>query len=508
MVIGLLSMLILILTIGVLWPLQLAKPVTNGNVLITDVNIVDVENGIILKNHSVFLKDGMIAEVDPAEEFEISDVAMVVQGSGKYLIPGLWDMHAHLGFKPVSLTTIYPLHLAHGVTSIRDPYGSMEDDDPFIVTNKDKQYWNEQVDNLALVGPKVRGMGTFPIGSPANLLTGFPQMFWAKSADDTRRLVNYYDERGVDFLKVYSHLSRESYFALMTLASELDLEVVGHRPFSVSAIEASNAGQRSIEHSHVFIRECFTGADSIRKLYQKGRGRMPLHEMIEKHNSLMCDEIFATMVRNDTYWCPTHVVRKKDAFANDTLFTNDPRLRYLPQLMRLDWEDEMAERAARDKETHKILLQYYNLGLSTIYRAHKAGVRILAGTDSPAQVVFPGSGLHDELRILASSGIPPGAVLKIATLEAAQFFDLDSLYGSIAKGKVADLVLLDKNPLASIDNVAEINMVIAQGNCYNRKKLDELLHYVQSEGGGFHVTARILWNGIRSRTFMNVSFGD
>ncbi len=501
-------MLVLLMTLGVLWPTRLPKPVKSGDVLIANVNVVDVERGEVIKDQNVLLKDGMIAALDSAVKFEIPEDVMVIEGLGKYLIPGLWDMHAHLGFKPVSLSTIYPLHLAHGATSIRDPYGSMEEDDPFIVTTSDKRYWNEQVDNATLVGPKVRGMGTFPIGSPTNLLTGFPEMFWAKSAEDIRKLVDYYAHEQVDFIKVYSHLSRESYFALMALARELDLEVVGHRPFAVSAIEASNAGQKSIEHSHVFIRECFSGADSIRKLYQQGRGRMPLQEMIENHDPAICDEIFKTMVRNNTYWCPTHVVRKKDAFANDTSFTNDPRLRYLPQLMRLDWKDEMAERAARSEELHERLLRYYDLGLSTISRAHKAGVRILAGTDSPAQVVFPGSGLHDELKVLALAGIPPDEVLRIATLDAAEFFGLDSLLGSVEKGKVADLVLLDKNPLVSIDHVAAIDMVIAQGNCYDRQKLDELLSNVELEGGGFHVTAKILWNGIRSKTFMNVILGD
>jgi len=297
----------------------------------------------------------------------------------------------------------------------------------------------------------------------------------------------YLAARGVDFIKVYSAIPREGFFALVSEARRLGLPVVGHEPLAASAVELSDAGMKSVEHARVFLFDCWGGAAELRsKGVPQGSGTALYRRMVDEYDPALCDTVFRTFVRNGTWYVPTHLTRKTEAYAADSVMRRDARSRYIPRGKWFAWNMDMGRTDASDssREGRQARIDFYTKGLEITGAAHRAGVRILLGTDAGDSYIFPGWSVHEELSELVRAGLTPAAALVAATWRGAEFLGRTADFGSVERGKVADLVLLDANPLADIANSRRIAAVVFGGRYLDRATLDSLLAGAEKAAAG------------------------
>src|SRR5262249_38902301 len=425
---------------------------------VTNVSIVDVRAGVVRSGMTVLVLGNRIADAGQAGQVGIPGQARVVDASGKFLIPGLWDMHVHWYDKQA-----LGLFTANGVTGIRQMFGY-----PIHLE------WRRELDSGKLLGPRMA------IASP---IVDGPTPFWpdsiaVASADEGRKAVEKVRKWGADFVKVYSYLPREAYFAIAEEAKREGIPFAGHVPWSVSAAEASDAGQKSIEHLTGVLLACSSSEDEIRRQIPAAarfEGRAAVEaRALETYDGKKARELFDRFVKNGTWQCPTFTVLRSFAYLDDKDFRNDQRLKYMPPLVRDRWE-RAESRLGNSVNNYSLNKKIYPKYLEVVGAMHRAGVLILAGTDTGNPYCFPGFSLHDELGLLVKAGLTPGEALRAATLEPARFLGMQDRLGTIEKGKFADLVLLDANPLEDIRNTQRINSVIENGRLLDRKALDRML---------------------------------
>ncbi len=483
---------------GVLWPERLPEtPPVAGILVIENVSVVDAETATLRSGDDGYDREGKDPERGILGRLEL------FRGRRRrhWEIPDPGPLgHARPSLFRSSRPYLHlPLVLAHGVTAVRDMSDCRNPSDPFLACLEDKRSWNEAAGRGELVGPRILGVASFAVHGPSMRNEEFPGFFAPGTEGEARELVRYARERGFDFLKVYDSIPRDVFLVLLEEAKARSLEVVGHRPLAVSAVEASEAGLRSFEHARLFLEECYPGAAKLRlegRRYQTADRRA----MVDEHDPSQCGEIFASLRENGSWFVPTHVTRKMDAFADDAAYRDDPRLRYIHPLQRMAWSKDADGMVASDPspEGRKAFRDFYEKGLELTGAAYRAGVPLLAGTDANDTYVFPGSGLHDELEELVKAGLTPAEALVAATLSPARYFGLEGEYGSIAEGKAADLVLLRENPLADIRNSRSIEAVVLGGRLYRRPDLDALLDGVERSVGSLTIGAKLLWGYLRS----------
>jgi hypothetical protein len=326
-----------------------------------------------------------------------------------------------------------------------------------------------------------------------------PRPVWPGStaiADEAeaRQAVISTKQQGYDFVKVYSRLPREAYFAIAGEAKKLGIPFAGHVPTSVSVAEASDAGQKSIEHLTGLLPACSSREEEVRKR-QAAYSNPPLGQRppdpslirlltrltLETFNTPKANALFTRLKQNHTWQCPTFTVLRSGAFMNDPSFRNDPRLKYMPADLRRSWDPANDFRfRSRTAEDFVLARSVYKKQIEIAGLMHRAGVEFIAGTDVLNPFCFPGFSLHDELAILVEAGLSPMEALQAATLNPARFLGKETELGTVARGKIADLVLLDANPLDDIRNTTKINSVVFNGRLLDRTALDQLLTQVHA----------------------------
>jgi hypothetical protein len=420
----------------------------------------------------------------------------------------MFDMHVHsIKLSPI-LT--HPMFVAAGVTAVRDMGGCIGIEDAWVACADEKKQWDRAVRESRLVGPRFDQVTSLAINGGREIPGSVDRELGAASPAGARRRVDFDRARNIDFLKPYTRIPRDSYFALAEAAHANGLYLAGHKPLSVSGLEAVAAGQRSIEHAFLFIWECYPGMAALRAV---GDPRAAYTNetraaMLAGHDEGMCAELRQAMADADTAFVPTHTTRKLDAFALDDAYRNDPRLRYIPVPLRFFWlgdADGMAQRAGEQGQSS--YLEFYRFGLAQTGAAHAAGVQILAGTDTPDSFAFPGTGLHDELDHLVQAGLSPLAAVRAATIEPARFLGLEGEAGVIEPGARADLVLLSGNPLDDISAVRSIQTVVLAGAVYDRDDLDALLEGVEDAAGSWSMWPKFIWQMLNS-PIMRKQFAD
>jgi len=404
-----------------------------ADLVVRHVTIVDVTHGKTRTNQRVSLQNGRIVAIAP-ESPKAPRAANVVDANGKFLIPGLWDMHVHIEPAPKIFTRLY---LAQGITGIRDMRMEL---DALLMLRAEIASGEIFAPRLVASGPALDDLPPqFPL----------PVKLRVKTADDGRKAVIMLKANGVDFIKVHNFTSREAFFAIVDEAKRQNLTVVGHVPLTVSIQEATEAGMKSIEHLAEFriVDECSDPAK--------------------------CQSLMALFKKYGTWQTPTLVELRSEAQEAPV---DERRTQYVPAKVKVFWKmtEGMLQSLTDAQKTH--LKEQYKQAGPLVAEFQRQGIGILAGTDSPVFLnVVSGFSLHDELALMVEGGLTPLQALQTATLNPARFLGkLDDL-GTIEKGKLADLVILDANPLEDIHNTTKINAVIAQGRLFDRTDLDRLM---------------------------------
>ena len=441
-------------------------PAPSAPLAITHVTLIDGTGAAPRADVTVLVVGRRISAVGASDSVALPAGARVVDGRGRYLIPGLWDMHAH-PFAYDFPRFAAPLLLANGVTGVRD-MGHRVDSAVF---------WRREVAAARVLGPRLVVGGRIDGPGP-----GPPWASRAATADQARRAADSLVRLGADFLKVYSRVPREAYFALADAARRRGVPVAGHVPYAVSAAEASDAGQRSIEHEDDLMRACSSRDAELRatlgdRSALAGRREMDVvreqaRTMRASDDPARCRALFARLARNGTRVVPTLTVYQPYAHALDSAGTHPARLAYVPRALHEAWRRRPSVAAFEPRDT-AVIAAFFSLARTG--EMGRAGVRLLVGTDAPLPYVVPGFSVHDELALLVRAGLTPMQALQAATHEPAAYLNaLDSL-GSIAPRRLADLVLLDADPLADIRNTTRIRAVVADGRLIDRTALDAML---------------------------------
>jgi len=393
-------------------------------IAIVDITVVDVITAALHPHQTVLISDDRITSIGAKAPVG----ARIISGTGKFLIPGLWDMHVHLWYPQNQL----PTFIAFGVIGVKD-MGS-----DFRRTSA----WRDAIEKGTAVGPHILTSGPAVDGHPSE--DGKLPVIVAQNAREARAAFDQLWDLDVDFIKVLSGLSRDAYFALAEQARHWEIPLEGHIPTAVSAWDALEARQRSLEHLFGVMKSVSSDEEAI--------------------------DFFEQCAVRGVAISPTLVLWQRMAHNHDDQLKTDVRLKYVPESIRKSWPELKDD----DEDAPSIRTQ-----IDRIYRlvslATRTKIMVLAGTDTGDPYTIPGATLHDELEQLVAAGMTPPQALEAATIEPARFLEWDEQMGTIEKGKVADLVLLDANPLDDIRNTRKIAGVFARGRYFSRRDLDALL---------------------------------
>ena len=433
---------------------------------ITHVTVVDVVSGAEAKNQTIELRGSKIAAVSEGST-QFGKDATIVDAQGRFLIPGLWDMHVH-----VHSIQELPLFVANGVTGIR-----------IMAGQKDTQAFRAELARQTL-SPEIYLASAIVDGPNPT----WPDSIVIKKPEDARKEVDAIKAGGADFIKVYDGIPRNAYFALADEAKKQSIPFAGHLPEQVTAQEASAAGQRSMEHLKGIAMGCSTrgtmlGPEVVRAQYPRQKFILEA-EAFRSFDPAQCHALFDEFRLNDTWQVPTLTVNRMWGHLDDRGLTNDPRLQYVDKKSRKRWEERTSQQIQRwGQADYGLARGVFAADEKLVDMMFHSGVPMMAGTDAMNPFILPGFSLHEELTLLTEAGLPPLVSLQAATVNPARFLDRTEDEGTVTVGKVANLVLLDADPLADISNTTRIRAVWMEGHYYDRQALDQILEAAKEEAG-------------------------
>jgi imidazolonepropionase-like amidohydrolase len=433
--------------------------------VIVHVAVIDVVTGGVRRDASVVVEGGRITQVGAARRVKTPAGARVVDTTGKFLIPGLWDMHVHTFFgeqAPAGRDVTLPLFVATGITGVRDMGSELE---AVLLARA-------EIADGKLLGPRMIVAGPMLDGPK----TQFPASIAITTPEDGRRAVDMLVGRGVDFIKIQSYVPRDAYFAIVDECKKKKVTFVGHVPDAIRGAEASNAGQKSFEHLIGIFEGSSTAEDELLK-GPKGPGKF-----LDTYDAQKEAALIALLAKNQTWQCPTLFWERGQWLVDSIDVTKDPDAKYVPAL----WRDELWPRFTKsiikEMDTDPLVVRekFVEHELAIVRKLHATGVPFLAGTDTPAGVdVIPGFSLYLELQRFVDAGFTPLEALQTATISPARFLGRTADFGTVETGKIADLALLDANPLVDIRNTQKIAGVVLAGRYFSHEDLDGILTSVQ-----------------------------
>lgn len=441
---------------------------------IEHVSVIDVEHGTINKDQTVIIQNGLITMVRDSENSADQRFDKTIDGTGKYLIPGLWDMHIHWFAQPTM--DLFPIR---GVTGVRVMWG-----------NSTHHRWREAFDAGEKLGPRML---------IASQLVDGEKPYWptsrvAMTEQDGAEVVDEAIEAKADFIKVYTLLPRAAYLSVAKNAKAKKIPFAGHVPRTVSAWEASELGQKSMEHLYEIRLACSSEEDTLRKMIndavessgdvvRTAMSKDGLLKEVNRRAAATFDEakarkLFKTFKKNETWQCPTLTVLHNLAYIEEPVCQDNPDLMFIPPSLKSflapkkDPRGRSAEQLKQSQNELKVLFKIVRM-------MQEEEVPIIAGTDVLNPFCLPGFSLHDELRLMVDAGLTPAQALRTATINPAKYMNRLNELGSVAIGKQADLVLLDANPLEDISNTKKIVAVFLRGKLLDRKELNQRLQDYQ-----------------------------
>ena len=425
---------------------------------IRHVTVINVATGAELHDQTVKIQGERIVSIAATQELDVA-LPGGVDAHGGFLIPGLWDMHIHV-HEDYELA----LYVANGVTGVR----IMAGDRNTAATRAELSHQSPS--------PEIYLASAIVDGNPPV----WPGSIVVKKADDARRAVDEIKAGGADFIKVYTRVPREAFFALADEAKQKHIDFEGHVPDAVSAQEASAAGQRTMEHLLGIAVACSKQQERLAGAMNRAeffRDRLAVEaEAYSSLDQAKCKTLFTEFRANDTWQVPTLSVLRVWGRLDDSKFTSDPRLAYVGKKSRERWEERIQPPQRRwGLGEYQMARGIFAMDEHVVAAMFRAGVPMMAGTDAMNPYCFPGFGLHDELALLVESGLTPLAALQAATINPAKFLGRSAELGTIEAGKIADLVLLRGDPLADIHNTTQIQGVWLRGKYFDEGALKGIL---------------------------------
>lgn len=454
---------------------------SDGAILIRNVTVIDVQGGRLAANRDVIVQGDRIASVQAGGKAQAPKSARVIDGTGKFLMPGLWDFHVHVFSMPGEEDLALPMYIINGVTGIRDA-GALR-------KLPHMQKVAAAIERGERVGPRIVLAGAMIDGPPGS----WPEQMVARNAEEGRARVRESKAAGWAFVKSYSLLSEETYLAIADEAKRQHLPLYGHVPESVTLQVAIDAGHRSIEHFGRITQACSSAekkmiaanAEALRSAtpmaslmtVMAGHNKTTLEHWDEK----LCQRVAAQLARAGVAVMPSLMV--SDFYVGKDPAPDDMRMRSVPNAVRAQWGQGDWRRQQMSAELLALAPKSIALDWKTFKLAHDAGVPMLAGTDASYAnpFIFHGYTLHDELARYVQAGLTPQQALMTATANPGRFLGRRDLDGRVGPGQRADLLLLDANPLEDIRATRRINAVIANGRLFDRAALNKLLQDVESK---------------------------
>lgn len=429
---------------------QGAKPAPA--VAFVDVAVVPMDRERVLERQTVVVRDGRIAEIGPAGKVKVPKGAQTIDGRGKFLMPGLAEMHGHLPHPAQGeelSRQFLRLFVANGVTTVRGMFGFPHHPE-----------LRGRIASGELFGP------TLYVASPA--LSGQS----VQSAGQARELVRQYKKEGFDLLKVHEGLSLEAYDAIAAEARAAGIPIGGHLPASVSLAHALAARQSSIEHLDGYV-EALEADDSPLK------GADPATRAQQLHNHLDERKIpaLAAATREAGVWNSPTMKLWQAIYGPETVesLRRRPELRYVPAQMVEQWAKQKAgilQQVGPDPAPARRMLEVRDRVLKALAGA---GARLLLGSDAPQLFSVPGFSIHREMEAMAAAGLTPYQILEAGTRNPAVYLGAPSEFGTVEVGRRADLILVDANPLADVRNAAKRSGVMLRGRWYPQSELDAMI---------------------------------
>ncbi|WP_168196600.1 amidohydrolase family protein [Bdellovibrio sp. ZAP7] len=451
------------------------------SIVLKGVTIVNTQNGQLLPNMAVMIDSGKISKIISAEAVGEQGSKRVIDATGKYLVPGYLDMHAHI-LDDSSSAEMGAIMLAHGITGFRQMSGT----DEILLQRKDGKL------KLSEDSPELLGMP-----GPVLLRSN------ASSADAAVELVQKQRSEGADFIKVVD-VAPNVFFAALAEAKKEGEYFAGHIPAGVDAVQASKAGMLSIEHlgpvDSVLI-SCSTNEASVRKaigseatvnmsaeigkltvanpllvrLMANQNAFLKTRTIIDTYSDSKCKKVAETFANFKTWHVPTLIRNVTMQQADKAEYTNSANLQYVSRGTREYWDGVSKQFTKIVKPVaRETLRQLGAMDMKLVKLFDQQGVKMMTGTDVGGMWVVPGVSLHQEFDLLAKAGLSPLKVLQMTTLNGAEFLGKRSTMGTVEVGKDANLVLLDANPVVSVANLHKINGVVRDGKYYSEPMLKSL----------------------------------
>ena len=473
------------------WPGAAHSAAAQPNVVaVTGAQVIDVSSGAI-RRLDILISDDRIVELRSPRALAAPASARIVEAAGLYAIPGLWDMHIHVTNEPELRDRMAILLIANGITSVRDTGGAIER----------LRAFREHSRRPEGIAPRIWFSGPLLDGVPPVRIKRSEdepdQSFAVDTPQEALARLDSLIDGGVDFIKIYEMLRPEVLAAVVERAHARGLKVIGHVPIRMTTPDALEAGLDGIEHLRGMEFDCAQDPErllrqrvAIMDAHTSSSGGMELRRKVHEtlrpdafahQDRTRCAALIRSFAERGVWHTPTLniVAFRSLRFYEDPHWTDT--LRYVPPSLQQRWRNTLAEYT--DPSKYAEWREHGEWSMRIVGEMHRAGVRLLVGTDAPALPVTPGFSVHDELHALVRAGLSPLAVLQAATLNPAQFFDATRDLGSIEPGKLADIVLLEANPLTDIASSRRIRAVISKGRVHDRAALDAMLAQIETKPG-------------------------
>ncbi|MFI8379838.1 amidohydrolase family protein [Leeuwenhoekiella sp. NPDC079379] len=438
------------------------------DLVIHNVNILNLESGEILNEQSVFINADTIHSILRTKDLLTSAAKSQIDGTGKYLMPGLWDNHVHFrgGDSLIEENKKFlNLYLANGITTVRDAGGDL---------TTAVHEWQNAMAAGSLNGPTIYTSGP-KIDGPGATWAGSLEV---SNLEEINHALDSLQALNVDFVKIYdSKISAENYLQTIKEAESRNMITSGHMPYSVTLEETTEAGIDAIEHLYYILKGCSREEVAITEAVKKGETGFwtSLDQVIKTYSDAAALKTFNSLNERNVYVVPTLHIGHTLSYLDEQDHTSDDYLSYIGSGVQKTYEGRINSALGASTEFVRMRKKLDSTFVKLTGELNKNKVGLLAGSDCGAynSYIYPGISLHQELEALVNAGLSPLEALKTSSQNGAQF--LNKTIPKIQSGAQADLLLLNANPLKNIKSTQDIFDVIKAGKSFNRQELDSLL---------------------------------